>query len=119
MCVFLLQGTAAGRWVEEKFRLPLSRAGLSPGDDSNKSDVKDNSAKIEAAEGQPLAALDTEENDSSGNGGDNDLHLRIEVWQGGHCHGQVSRRVSPRNAVGFPCKVGLSSWCRGESSRVP
>lgn len=90
MCIFLLQGTAAGRWVGETFRLPLPRADPSPEDDSDKSDAKDNGRKIEATEGQPLAALDAEENNSIGNGGDNVLNLRIEVWQGRHCHGQVS-----------------------------
>lgn len=70
----------------ETFRLPLLRADPSSEDHSNRSDTEDS----DTAKGQPHAAIDAEENDSSGNGGNNDLNLRIEVWQGRHCYGQVS-----------------------------
>ena len=87
-------GTVAVQWTGEKFRLPLPGGDFSGGDDASAAGVEEVGAlaQIEATEATEGPFVRNGEGDERCDGLDNDLHLRIEVWQGKHCHGQVGAR---------------------------
>ena len=86
--------TVAVQWTGEKFRLPLPGSDFSGGDDAIAAGVEEVGAlaQIEATEATKGPFVRNGEGYERGDGIDNDLHLRIEVWQGKHCHGQVGAR---------------------------
>lgn len=93
-----------GRWDEETFLLPLPDgddtflAANSGGDDSRDDDDNPDTEKCGASVSRPseLAAQGSGDEDcdaagreSSSVSVDDGVHLRVEIWQGKHCHGQV------------------------------
>lgn len=74
----------SGTWQGETFRLPL------PEDPSV---CVRNDVERDAQEEIGAVVVAASENTDITNSV-SDVHLRLEVWQGQHCHGQVSTRVS-------------------------
>lgn len=93
-----------GRWDEEKFILPLPDGDdtfLAPGDGwDGARDGGDNPATEKDGGDGDCGAADGE---SSIVSIDEGVHLRVEIWQGRHCHGQVGCCFSIR---------GIWHWCR-------
>lgn len=101
-----------GRWEQESFLLPLPDADkeflanfvgdeeASNGDGENNDDQED--VKLPSLLG-PAAERTSDEDGNATAGGesnsasiDDGVHLRVEVWQGNYCHGQVRGAVRLR-----------------------
>lgn len=94
-------GTMEGRWDEETFLLPLPDgddtllAAHAESDDGDNLDTeKGGGASVSRVLGVYAQGSGDEDNDTAGRESssvsiDDGVHLRVEVWQGKHCHGQV------------------------------
>lgn len=97
-------GSMEGRWDEETFLLPLPEgdgdtllaAHAGGGEKSDDGDdlhtEKDGSSAFRLpglAEGRGGEECDAAGTESSSVSADDGVHLRVEIWQGKHCHGQV------------------------------
>lgn len=86
-------GTMEGHWEQEAFVLPLPDCDGASGDNE-----AGKSVDLETADGLLGSNVqgagdgggDTAGGDSTSASLDDGVHLRVEVWQGKHCHGQVS-----------------------------
>ncbi|CAN0018446.1 unnamed protein product [Ectocarpus sp. 6 AP-2014] len=85
-------GTMEGHWEQESFVLPLPH-----GDGASGDNEAGKSVDLETADGLLGSNVqgagdgggDTVGGDSTSASLDDGIHLRVEVWQGKHCHGQV------------------------------
>ncbi|CAM9304017.1 unnamed protein product, partial [Ectocarpus sp. 12 AP-2014] len=85
-------GTMEGHWEQESFVLPLPDSdGASRDSDAGKSvDLETVDGLLGSnVQGADHGGGDTAGGDSTSASLDDGVHLRVEVWQGKHCHGQV------------------------------
>lgn len=82
-----------GRWDQESFLLPLPDADESTLATSTAGEDVSGAAHEEDGINVPalLAAAEDGSGDPDGDAAEEGAHLRVEIWQGKHCHGQVGR----------------------------
>lgn len=106
-------GIMEGHWEQESFVLPLPDGdGARSDSDASKGVDLETVDDLLGSNVQGAGAVDGDAagGDSTSASLDDGVHLRVEVWQGKHCHGQVSAtlacgRYSTRTPHGLFCRL--------------
>lgn len=94
-------GSMEGRWEQEAFILPFPDADEEASDADGDDDVDEQEGvNVPKLLGPAAKCIVDDDGNATTTGGgsssvsvDDGVHLRVEVWQGKHCHGQVSGKI--------------------------